>query len=381
MMEAVSLPKIPQRSTGKRLEWLDALRGFTMILVVAYHVAQMCFGINLKTSSSMPLFVLFRMPLFFFVSGFLAYKATMMWTPHRLFTMIWKKFKIQVIPAVVFLCVFIVTRSPHFFAGLTKALHTPTKFGYWFTWVLLIMFIIYYVAAFVEQQAAVAALRRKGLPTRPAENAEAPHCPWFIIVLWVVSLAVYETAYQPKTQGFWNTGTMRCLSLIEVAYFFHFFLFGNLVHRYWRQMQRLFDSRWFFPVMIAVAFFCSADVLKWHTLRLTWTNLPRTVAMYALMLIVVMTFRYYSEALSQKTAVGRTLQYVGQRTLDIYLLHFILMPELKSVGTFFNTHSRDFLLEQVATLGMAVVVVAACCLVSAVLRVSPFLKKYLFGRK
>ena len=38
----------------QRLEWLDAMRGFTMILVVAYHVGQMCFGMNLKTSTSMP---------------------------------------------------------------------------------------------------------------------------------------------------------------------------------------------------------------------------------------------------------------------------------------------------------------------------------------
>ena len=66
---------------NKRLEWLDALRGFTMILVVACHVAQMCYGINLKTSASMPFFVLFRMPLFFFVSGFLAWKPDILWTP------------------------------------------------------------------------------------------------------------------------------------------------------------------------------------------------------------------------------------------------------------------------------------------------------------
>ena len=29
-----------------RLQWLDAMRGFTIVLVVAYHVAQIAFGEN-----------------------------------------------------------------------------------------------------------------------------------------------------------------------------------------------------------------------------------------------------------------------------------------------------------------------------------------------
>ena len=62
-----------------RLEWLDALRGFTMILVVAYHVALIGFSEQHNLSSSMRFLVLFRMPLFFFVSGFLAYKAGLVW--------------------------------------------------------------------------------------------------------------------------------------------------------------------------------------------------------------------------------------------------------------------------------------------------------------
>ena len=66
----------------QRLEWLDAMRGFTMILVVAYHVAEFGFVESEKISASLPFLVLFRMPLFFFVSGFLAYKASWEWTPQ-----------------------------------------------------------------------------------------------------------------------------------------------------------------------------------------------------------------------------------------------------------------------------------------------------------
>ena len=155
----------------QRLEWLDAMRGFTMILVVAYHVGQMCFGMNLKTSTSMPFIVLFRMPLFFFVSGFLAWKADMIWTRNRLGTMIWKKFKIQVIPTIVFLTVCLVVRAKEFWPAMERAMASPTKSGYWFTWALLIMFVIYYVFAYFEQKLAPLQLPRGGekgpLPASP----------------------------------------------------------------------------------------------------------------------------------------------------------------------------------------------------------------------
>ena len=381
----------------QRLEWLDAMRGFTMILVVAYHVGQMCFGMNLKTSTSMPFIVLFRMPLFFFVSGFLAWKADMIWTRNRLGTMIWKKFKIQVIPTIVFLTVCLVVRAKEFWPAMERAMASPTKSGYWFTWALLIMFVIYYVFAYFEQKIqGPLQLPRGGesgpLPTSP-RGGEKPS-GWLIppprgsrrgasgiLVLWLVSIIIYETAFMPKYFKYPGSAFMRYSSLIEVVYYFQFFLFGNVVHRYWDKMERLFDSRWFFPVVTVIAFVCAADVLKWHTLRLMWVNLPRTVAMYALMLMVVMFFRYYKDSVSKETVMGRGLQYIGVRTLDIYLLHFILMPRLKMVGPWLDSMHPNFILEVVMTVSVALVVIVFCCLASNILRVSPFFKKYLFGRK
>lgn len=127
-----------------RLQWLDAMRGFTIVLVVAYHVAQIAFGENEKTSSSLPFLVLFRMPLFFFVSGFLAYKATFQWNLSSVGRQLWKKILVQIVPTLVFLSVFIILRKGDFWANFTHILTLPTKSGYWFTWVLLQMFVVYY---------------------------------------------------------------------------------------------------------------------------------------------------------------------------------------------------------------------------------------------
>ncbi len=340
------------------------MRGFTMILVVAYHVAEFGFLESEKTSVSLPFLVLFRMPLFFFVSGFLAYKASWVWTPQNFAALTWKKFKVQVLPALVFLCVFIILRAKAPFGeAFMHRMESPTKGGYWFTWVLLQMFLIYYIVAALFQRIS-----------KKAENIA-------IVVLWVVAVGAYLSLNLPHTCGNWyKTDFMMYSSFYETLLFFHFFLLGNLVHRHWTTVQRLFDTKWLFPLMVILAFLCCADIFRWHLLRKEWTNLPKTMAMYTLMLTVVMFFRHYQTHFTRQTRIGRGLQYIGVRTLDIYLLHFILMPKIPAVGQWLDAHQPNFIIDITLAVGTALLVIAFCLLVSNILRVSPQLKEYLFGR-
>lgn len=348
-----------------RMEWLDAMRGFTMILVVAYHVAQFGFAESEQTSVSLPFLVLFRMPLFFFVSGFLAYKSRWVWTMDSYGSLVWKKLKVQVLPAVVFLCVFLVVRGKlPFLDGLAKCMHSPTKGGYWFTWVLLQMFLIYYTVAGLAQQCG-----------KRVEHVA-------VVMLWVVSVMAYQSLYMPKDLGKWyDNNFMMYSSFYETLKFMHFFILGNIVHRGWDRVQRLFDSLWFFPVVAVVAFVSCAEIFKWHALKGEWVNLPRTLAMYSLMLMVVMFFRHWKEWFTSDRKAGRVLQYIGTRTLDVYLLHFILLPKLPAVGVWLNANQPNFVVDITLAVGVALIVIAFCLVASNMLRVSPIFREYLFGRK
>ncbi len=363
-----------------RLQWLDAMRGFTMILVVAYHVALECFNQNIKLSASLPFLVMLRMPLFFFVSGFLAYKADFLWNLPTLGRMLWKKTKIQVIPAVVFLLVFVFLRCPrgHAWDTLLHHLSVPTKGGYWFTWSLLHMFILYYFASW-----SLAVFDR--WRARKAEVAmvsgEQPKHLWFWIVFWLIWVVIYATIYMPKWFHYHEAPFYHYSSLIQTMRYMQFFLLGNMVHRYWGNVQRMMDSKWFFPSLMVLVFITCTEYLRWHNLRLQWTNLPRTITMYGLVMLTVTTFRYYSDQLSDTHRIGRWLQFIGKRTLDIYLLHFILMPKLPEMGQWLNHHQPNFIFDIVLSCGLAIVIILFCLLVSNILRVSPFFKLYFFGRK
>lgn len=357
---------------GVRLGWLDALRGFTMILVVTNHVALKSFGMQIRWSAALQFFLLFRMPLFFFISGFLAYKASRVWNARTLGKLTLKKLRVQIIPTAVFFLLFLAMIPTTPFAdNLSEALASPMKAGYWFTLVLLYMLLTFYLFSYVESKLSslIPSLSSLLLP-----------------LLFIVSLFFFETCYLPR-QFSWALGYkgppnafMNYTSLVEMFRYFPFFLYGAIVHRHWDRAQRLMDSRWFYPVVVVLALITTLEVLKWHTLRMEWASLPHTLSMFLLLTMVFMFFRHYNDYFSDKTFLGRGLQFIGRRTLDIYLLHYFFLPKLPMVGEFFRVNRHNFILDTTASLAIALLVVAFCILTSQLLRVSPFLKKYLFGR-
>lgn len=354
----------------ERLQWLDAMRGFTMILVVMYHVAHISFGMTDKYSSCQPFLVLFRMPLFFFVSGFLAYKANLQWTGRLLGQLTWKKVKIQILPATIFLCIFVALRRGHFLDTLWSSLQSPTKGGYWFTWVLLHMFLVYYLGCYFFRKLNITG-----------------NSLWGRVVLslsLLVAITVYSLSYMPPVMKELNPDFRKFLdwsSLIQTIHYMQYFLLGNIVHRFWQQFQRLMDTQWFYVLVVIVAFLCAGDALVWHNLKFMWRNLPLTLAGYSLLLLVVMFFRHYKSWFTKEHFVGNALQYIGTRTLDVYLLHFIFLPSLPMVGQWFDHHRRNFVLDFSSSFLVALLVIAFCLLASNILRVNPILSEYLFGRK
>ena len=353
-----------------RLEWLDALRGFTMIMVVANHVAGMGFGEEWKHSSAIPFLVLFRMPLFFFVSGFLAYKASQVWNLRNLGSLVGKKLRVQIIPTVVFFFLAAAILNKNFLTAIETNFHSPMKGGYWFTIALLYMFLIYYLFSYVES-------KLKGRSWIP------------ITLLFIISLLFYETNYQPKyfswAAGYKGAKTdlfyfLQDSSLMQVLLYFPFFLYGNIVHRYWDKAQRLMDSKWFFPIVIVVVILATLDALKWRTLRMEWAIIPLTVSRFGLLTIVFMYFRYYKQYFTKLSPIGASLQYIGRRTLDIYLIHFLFMPDLPTVGAFLKSYPHNFVIDVVLSVLLGLVIIGFSIITSNILRISPFFKKWLFGR-
>ncbi len=336
----------------RRIEYIDAMRGFTMLLVVYSHIVVQCLHLHSYTFNHF--FIIFRMPLFFFISGWVMYKATREWGKEETGQFIKNKFLVQIIPTVVFLASFIyifqVTDTTLWFGA--------GKCGYWFTYTLFQYFLFYVIT--------MTLVPRKWKHTKK-EDA---------IVITVASVVVIVSFC---TRLFVITDVVLAHYIGAIQWYYYvFFCLGTLVKKYFNPFIRLTDNKWFMTTIIACTFILA--ILQERTDDLTFI-IPGLLMSGMCIFIVFTFFRKNEQHFTKDRRLGRILQYIGRRTLDIYLLHFFFLPEnLRFVGDFFDQHSNPTL-EFFISMALALMVIALSLAVSNVIRLSPLLAKYLFGVK
>lgn len=184
----------------KRIEYIDAIRGTTMILVLYSHIAYCCLG-NIHLGYN-DIFINFRMPLFFFISGWLFYKADHNWNKESITMMMKKKFQVQIIPFLFFLILYLYLIEP-----TKNATSLEDKFGYWFTFTLFEYFAIYIFAELLFNK----------------ERTTKGELTVFAILLILSISAFYYDIMQFSTIiGEWR----RPLALISFAKLKYIFFFG-----------------------------------------------------------------------------------------------------------------------------------------------------------
>lgn len=135
----------------KRLEYVDALRGFIMLIIVYWHINLFSFDILKdinQINSFENIFLPFGMPLFFFISGFFAYRENQVWNKKNIINIISEKFKQLVIPTLLLsvLLIYIFNKS---FVGYILS---PAKYGFWFTFSLFEYYVVYiFISKFLEK--------------------------------------------------------------------------------------------------------------------------------------------------------------------------------------------------------------------------------------
>lgn len=122
----------------KRIEYIDAMRGFTMLLVVLGHCAHYLYPSG-SENVYLSTLQLVRMPLFFFVSGFVFYKAGINWDITEIKEFLCKKINVQIISPLLFFLTYVYC----FNYPMKAAFFDINKYGYWFTFTLFQYFVIY----------------------------------------------------------------------------------------------------------------------------------------------------------------------------------------------------------------------------------------------
>ncbi|MBR4118710.1 MAG: acyltransferase [Bacteroidales bacterium] len=346
---------------SQRLEYIDAMRGFTMILVVYSHILYMSLGVqNFATTLSFnSLFIFLRMPLFFFVSGFVLYKATQMWNLKNSFTFILKKFKVQIISTSIFFVLFCYIFNKSILDGVLDV----TKYGYWFTIALFFFFILFIITDFLIKKFK---------------------CKDFVeIFIWLSSGIVIRSLSSKATiedLGIPND-VASVLGLVYFKYYI-FFILGIIVKRILPYFFKLINNAFATALIIAFFFIITIAYIK-SDIQITviWDDILKVLIGFTGIITVFAFFYKYQDCFTKDKRIGRTLQYIGRRTLDIYLLHYLFLPyNIQFLGDWFKAN-QNLSLEFFVSIALASMVIALCLVTSSIIRISPILANWLFGVK
>lgn len=338
----------------KRLRYIDAMRGLAILLVVFSHVTNAYVKMPITNESFAGVYymmTMFRMPLFFFVSGFFAFRTAEKWTSATVKRVSFKKFQAQIVGLAVFCFLYgAVMRGWNF-----KFMWTSNP--YWFTESLFEMFFVYLGVALLE--------RRTGWR-------------WLMPVLLGVA-AVSSFVYNALTDGVRLPAWVVGIQTWHTLNYFPYFMLGVFARKYDGHLWRVVDNQ-YFKAAVIVGFF--SLVLFYgcrHRYSLEW-DLVMTLMRFTGLMTVLVVFRSYRVWFDAEHTVSNVMCRVGSRTLDIYYLHYFFIPNLDFMKGFLSAGAGNNVLAMLTTgLFVSALVVALCMLVSAILRSSPFLGAWLFG--
>lgn len=336
---------------SKRLLYIDALRGITMILVVYYHIVNHCFPDTIidKGLNS------FRMPMFFFISGFIAYKELGFWTAGNTIARLLMKFRVQIIPTVIFFSLYC------FIFYDCNPFSLFINYGwrhYWFTIVLFEFFTVYFLCCFLTRRSA-------------ALNVA--------VIFSLAALSVVLFHVTDKTAK-WDL-YIQSYALLSYA---PFFLLGTLVRRYYDSVRRWLENWWVLSVaaILFLAQLAVYDLSLGNTIAMpqhvinfmvTWS-----LRIAGLIMVFGLVIKYRDRFTDDRLAT-RALTFIGRRTLDIYLMHFFFAVFTKPVFVYVTGYCSS--LGRPFTIVATGLVVVACLLVSTLIRKWKPAGKLLFGAK
>lgn len=329
---------------GGRIGYLDALKCLGIFLMIEGHVRALVMGVKPYDSLSGMMLYSFNMPIFFFVSGFLAYKNSL--THKEIGRRSWQKFVFLVIPAFVFsLFSDLLAQDNPLDVFINKG------FGkYWFTFTLFECFVVYYLAHLIFRKETVR------------------H-----IVLLVMAFAGVGLL-----SVFQNFGPV-ILDMNHLTKYFQFFMFGVLAMRYKEKYEKLVMNEGVKSVTL-LAFFVLLFLMNYTFWPKLVFHVMRDVVLRYLGTFVVVSFFVCHASWFDRESKGLSMvREIGKKSLAVYLLHYFFIPHLLPLPAWMA--ELDKVSIPVFSMAYSIIILAASMFFITLLTNSKIVAKYALGQK
>lgn len=327
-----------------RIQYIDRLKGFAILLVVIGHVSVFCYHSRVDV---MDRFIgSFHMPLFMFLSGLVT--KTSIAPPIEISKWL-RKIGTLILPLCIFGFCFtlyctntsIMTEIP---SKVWTFISSNNKMGYWYLFDLALFYA-----------------------TMPIFSLNNRNRWWIDTAIACMVEGVFYLGWKPE-----NTLT-DVMCLLNAASFFPFFIMGYMTKKY-NVMEWLRKQNWLFTISLVAYIFMLAFPFQIHILHtLTWRLLmPLTGILTSLLL--------FANRESEDSWVERQLAFIGRHTLDIYTLHYfiIISINIHMLGHWF-AETDNALLATVLAIIISIPTTYISIYAGKLLRQSELLRKYAFG--
>lgn len=343
----MTISGISKGGGGKRLAYLDALKCLGILLVISGHVE--FFGMDMKDSYASPSSLMtysFNMPLFFFVSGYLAFKEHVIGMIQEL-KKLGNKFLYLVLPAVVFYC--FSSFSEHGIGGTFN--FVQSGFGkYWFTYTLFEMFVLFYFVNAISRTKNMMAV--------------------ILAILSIIGVGYLSV---------FSKYDVALLDFNRLSKYFQFFTLGVFAKMFAPQYDKLMKNEYVKGLSI-ICFFCLLFSLYQVNMPGVIFHFLRDIVLRYLGLYVVVSFFYCNqEVFNSNSKWNNLIMKVGQNSLAIYLLQYFFMPDFSAFPEWLA--GLDTLSTFAISFAYTIFITTLCMVFIELLSNSVFVKRYILGKK
>lgn len=354
-----------------RLVYIDALRALAILFIVFGHLPMYAYGeahrelISVRSFTSMV-----QIPLFFFISGFLY--STKWIKEHNNRTAeccgnrigggkifyLYALGKRLLIPILVWGMIYCTWQKIPYM----QAVVDMYKAGYWFTFTLFEFYIMQMLLELIARRFAITNRSLK-----------------YILMGLGVSVVSYLFLLPLVTD---SLGIFSGLLGVKQMHYYFFFFLGILVRIYLYDFKRckykeqVMAGITLLFVGLAVSYWIIGAQFSGVWFHALWILFQMTG------LLLLFAFFYHNRNFfigGRKIPV--VMSYIGQRTLDIYLLHYFFLPkDLYLFGSYFVAHEA-IVIEALFAGIVTFTIVAECAVCSELLRRSRIIRDWLLGGK
>lgn len=294
-------------SSKPRIDYIDALRGITILLVIYSHISTLSIRTDHEISYLNSIFVTFRMPLFFFISGFFVY--TRNYTLQLLKKRTKNRIVKQLYPTAV---VFVLYTLMYFTADFYGGVFDSSKRGYWFTLTAVEFFLFVIPLLYFFSTTHKTSIRR---------------------INWIViSYGILGEIILILCSYFFSDKIVDLFGFKPLIKYYPYFIGGILMRINYNKVLPYLE-RWWLVAICFIIFISSFLILGKNISRLimSWC------AIYILFAVFNKLFQYKRIAENRLTG---WIKYMGTMTLEIYLFHyfFVYPVRIYSDGSFLSVH-------------------------------------------